>query len=120
MQRVIQLMKNRFYDLGVKRTAYKAHYGCKIKVDLTASSVPKDVLKHVQRGENLEKTSDSIETAEQGDADSHVGDTGLTDANLQQLRKSSAVRNNQCSCTSGLWPKCSLFCGYIILYGEDN
>jgi hypothetical protein len=53
--RFVQLMKNRAYHSGIKRTPYEALFGCKAKVGLTTSSLPQDVLQDIQSEEQLEK-----------------------------------------------------------------
>lgn len=63
--RFVQLMKNRAFHSGIKRTPYEALFGCKVKVGLTTSSLPQDVLQTIKSEEDLEKVLDSIETPEQ-------------------------------------------------------
>ena len=42
--RFVQLMKNRALHSGIKRSPYEALFGCKVKVGLTTSSIPHDML----------------------------------------------------------------------------
>ncbi len=57
-------MKNRAYHSGIKRTPYEALFGCKPKVGLSTSFLPKDVLKDINTEEQLEKVIESVQTME--------------------------------------------------------
>ncbi|XP_072393262.1 KRAB-A domain-containing protein 2-like isoform X2 [Diabrotica undecimpunctata] len=53
--RFVQVMKNRTYHAGIKRSPYKAMFGSEIKVGLQSSSLPKEVMEGIETEEDLEK-----------------------------------------------------------------
>ncbi|KHJ40188.1 integrase core domain protein [Trichuris suis] len=56
--RFVQLMKNRAFHSGIKRTPYEALFGCKAEVGLATSSLPQDVLQDIQTEEQLEEMTE--------------------------------------------------------------
>lgn len=63
--RFVQLMKNRAFHSGIKRSPYEALFGCKARVGLSTSSLPDDVLQDVETEEELEKIIESVQTTQQ-------------------------------------------------------
>lgn len=51
--RFIQLMKNRAYHSGIKMSPYEALFGCKIKIGLNTSNLPRDVISTIENEEQL-------------------------------------------------------------------
>lgn len=49
----IQIMKNGAYHLGIKTTPYEALFGCKIKIGLNMSNLPKEVVENIETEEDL-------------------------------------------------------------------
>jgi hypothetical protein len=62
--RFVQLMKNRALHSGIKRTPYEALFGCKVKVGLTTSSLPRDILDSINSEEDLERVVNNMHTTE--------------------------------------------------------
>lgn len=58
-------MKNRAFHSGITRSPYKALFGCKAKVGLMTSSLPKDVLQDVETEEELEKIVESTQKTQE-------------------------------------------------------
>lgn len=56
----VQLMQNRAHLDGIKLSPYKSMFGSDIKVDLTSSSLPKDVKLIVIEGIETEKNLEKI------------------------------------------------------------
>lgn len=52
--RFIQLMKNRAYHSGIKCSPYEALFGCKAKIGLSTSNLPKEVIEVIENEEELE------------------------------------------------------------------
>ncbi|CAG4961256.1 unnamed protein product [Parnassius apollo] len=46
--RFVQLMKNRAYDHGIKRSPYQAMFGCDVKVDLRSSALPTETIENIE------------------------------------------------------------------------
>ena len=57
--RFVRLMKNRAYHSGIKTTPYEALFGCKIKIGLNTSNLPKDVLENIETEEELISITES-------------------------------------------------------------
>lgn len=53
--RFVQLMKNRAYHDGIKRSPYKAMFGCDVKVGLKSSDLPSEIIDYVVTEEQLEE-----------------------------------------------------------------
>lgn len=51
--RFIQLMKNRALHSGIKMSPYEALFGCKVKVGLSTSNLPKEVVDNLENEEQL-------------------------------------------------------------------
>ncbi|XP_015369695.1 PREDICTED: KRAB-A domain-containing protein 2-like [Diuraphis noxia] len=51
--RFIQLMKNRALHSGIKMSPYEALFGCKVKVGLSTSNLPKEVVNNLENVEQL-------------------------------------------------------------------
>jgi len=49
----IQLMKNRALHSGIKMSPYEALFGCKVKVGLSTSNLPKEVIDNLENEEQL-------------------------------------------------------------------
>ena len=64
-------MKNRSLHSGFKRSPYEDLFVCKVKVGLTTSSIPRDVLETLESGEDLEQVINNIQTTQNTD-------TGIT------------------------------------------
>ena len=63
--RFVQNMKNSAYHSGIKRTPYKAMFGCDPKVGLTSSCLPSEVIERLQTEDDLlalisEPTEDEV------------------------------------------------------------
>ncbi|XP_022194657.2 KRAB-A domain-containing protein 2-like [Nilaparvata lugens] len=59
----VQLMKNRAFHSGIKRTPYEALFGCKVKVGLTTSSLPQEILDTILSEEDLERVTNDLKTS---------------------------------------------------------
>lgn len=60
--RFVQLMKNRAYHHGIKRSPYQAMFGCDVKVGLRSSNLPAEVIEYIQNEEDLEKFVNETDT----------------------------------------------------------
>lgn len=49
----VQLMKNRALHSGIKMSPYEALFGCKVKVGLSTSNLPKEVIDNLENEEQL-------------------------------------------------------------------
>jgi len=49
----VQLMKNRALHSGIKMSPYKALFGRKVKVGLSTSNLPKEVINNLENEEQL-------------------------------------------------------------------
>lgn len=61
--RFVQLMKNKAFHSGIKRSPYEALFGCPVKIGLCTSNIPQEVLVNVNDEVELEQV---IETSSTG------------------------------------------------------
>lgn len=101
--RFIQLMKNRAYHSGIKTTPYEALFGCKIKIGLNTSNLPKEIIENIETEEDLTAITESISsetvanattvnTIELEDASSTITKIKTNNENAINLRK-NATKN---------------------------
>jgi hypothetical protein len=62
--RFVQLMKNRAHHSGIKRSPYEALFGSRLKVGLTTSSLPHNVLETINDEEELQEVLKSVNVAQ--------------------------------------------------------
>nr|XP_022912037.1 KRAB-A domain-containing protein 2-like [Onthophagus taurus] len=73
--RFVQLMKNRAHHAGIKRSPYKAMFGCEVKVGLKSSLFPSEVIDNISTEEELEELLRKQEECEQSiDDDTQSGE----------------------------------------------
>lgn len=89
--RFVQLMKNRALHSGIKRTPYEALFGCKVKVGLTTSSLPQDVLDGIQSEEDLERIVNNIHTTEPQPAPPSLVPTSQTDQTTSEVNEAAVA-----------------------------
>ncbi|XP_053407944.1 KRAB-A domain-containing protein 2-like [Mercenaria mercenaria] len=80
----VQFMKNNSYHSGIKRSPYKAMFGCDAKMGLTTSSLPNDILSSLESEEDLQAqldesqpescTSSQTESECEGETELHTTD----------------------------------------------
>ncbi|KFD47050.1 hypothetical protein M513_12038 [Trichuris suis] len=91
--RFVQLIKNRAFHSGIRRTPYEALFGCKAKVGLatssflTSSSVFQDVLQDIQTEEQLEEMIESVQTIPREETDRRLQETDT----IAQEKKNETV-----------------------------
>lgn len=62
--RFVQVMKNRAYHSGIKRSPYEALFGSKMKIGLSTSNLPVGAIKDIENEEALDEAIRSINTPE--------------------------------------------------------
>lgn len=72
--RFVQLMKNRAHHDGIKRSPYKAMFGCDVKVGLKSSGFPSEVIDNVSTEEELEELLRNQQEREQSIDDIQSGE----------------------------------------------
>ena len=105
--RFIQLMKNRALHFGIKKSPYEALFGCKAKAGLTTSSLPQDVLKHIQSEEELEKLSENIEIMEKNTTEAKQQNRQAVPQQQPSTSDVCCVCSKEASGPWRLWLKCS-------------
>ncbi|XP_050063208.1 uncharacterized protein LOC126552529 [Aphis gossypii] len=101
--RFIQLMKNRAYHSGIKTTPYEALFGCKIKIGLNTSNLPKEIVENIDTEEHLtaiteSKSSETITNAttvnpiELEDASTTITKIKTNNENAINLRKNATKK----------------------------
>ena len=90
----VQLMKNRALHSDIKRSPYEALFGCKVKVGLTTSSVPHDVLETLE-SKDLEQVINNIKTT-QNPGTSITESTNPTMPNLIQVTEHDRTLHFNC------------------------
>ncbi|XP_059174975.1 KRAB-A domain-containing protein 2-like [Physella acuta] len=59
----IQFMKNRSFNQEIQQTPYEAMFGCKAKVGLSTSNLPRELVDNLFTDEDLEKVEQQMEDA---------------------------------------------------------
>ncbi|GFN78384.1 integrase core domain protein [Plakobranchus ocellatus] len=60
----VQLMKNRAFHSGIKRTPYEALFGCKAKVGITKSYLPEMFYTMLKQRKSIQTAKEQEETDE--------------------------------------------------------
>lgn len=89
--RFVQLMKNRALHSGIKTSPYEALFGCKVKVGLSTSNLPKEVIDNL---ENEEQLLEIIEKNELQSDDKPTVQTQNTNMNEKLEDPISTIQSN--------------------------